>query len=112
VTEVFKPKRERPKTEVPEAIGKAAKALQGTLEAVLFNEKMEQIEQLPVSQLAEKLQQTSNVDTVIFDGIITQRIVDIASEKSIKRIVASRISEAVKPVLNVELITYQDAIQD
>jgi len=112
VTEVFKPKRERPKAEVPEAIGKAAKALQGTLEAVLFNEKMEQIEQLPVSQLAEKLQQTSNVDTVIFDGIITQRIVDIASEKSIKRIVASRISEAVKPVLNVELITYQDAIQD
>jgi len=112
VTEVFKPKRERPKTEVPEAIGKAAKALQGTLEAVLLNEKMEQIEQLPVSQLAEKLQQTSNVETVIFDGIITQRIVDIASEKSIKRIVASRISEAVKPVLNVELITYQDAIQD
>jgi len=112
VTEVFKPKRERPKTEVPEAIGKAAKALQGTLEAVLLNEKMEQIEQLPVSQLAEKLQQTSNVETVIFDGIITQRIVDIASEKNIKRIVASRISEAVKPVLNVELITYQDAIQD
>ena len=112
VTEVFKPKRERPKTELPEAIGKAAKALQGTLEAVLLNEKMEQIEQLPVSQLAEKLQQTSNVETVIFDGIITQRIVDIASEKNIKRIVASRISEAVKPVLNVELITYQDAIQD
>jgi DNA primase len=112
VTEVFKPKRERPKTEVPEAIGKAAKALQGTLEAVLLNDKMEQIEQLPVSQLAEKLQQTSNVDTVIFDGIITQRIVDIAGEKNIKRIVASRISEAVKPVLNVELITYQDAIQD
>ncbi len=112
VTEVFKPKRERPKTEVPEPIGKAAKALQGTLEAVLLNEKMEQIEQLPVSQLAEKLQQTSNVETVIFDGIITQRIVDIASEKNIKRIVASRISEAVKPVLNVELITYQDAIQD
>jgi DNA primase len=112
VTEVFKPKRERPKTEVPETIGKAAKALQGTLEAVLLNEKMEQIEQLPVSQLAEKLQQTSNVDTVIFDGIITQRIVDIAGEKNIKRIVASRISEAVKPALNVELITYQDAIQD
>ncbi len=111
VTEIFKPKRERPKIEVPEAIAKTAKALQGTLEAVLLNEKLEQIEQLPVSQLAEKLQQTSNVDTVVFDGIITQRIVDIAGEKNIKRIVASRVSEAVKPVLNVELITYQDAIQ-
>jgi DNA primase len=111
VTDLFKPKKERPKAEVPEAIGKAAKALQGTLEAVLLNENLEQIELLPVSQLAEKLQQTTGVDTVIFDGIITQRIVDIAGEKNIKRIVASRVSEAVKPVLNVELLTFQDVIQ-
>jgi hypothetical protein len=52
----------------------------------------------------------TGVDTVVFDGIITQRIVDIAGEKNIRRIVASRISEAVKPVLNVELVTFQDAI--
>ena len=111
VTDLFKPKRERPKIEVPDAISQAAKALQGTLEAVLLNEKLEQIERLPVSQLADKLQQASGVDTVIFDGIITQRIVDVAGEKDIKRIVASRISEAVKPALNVELVTFQDAVQ-
>jgi hypothetical protein len=111
VTDLFKPKRERPKIEVPDAISQAAKALQGTLEAVLLNEKLEQIERLPVSQLADKLQQASGVDTVIFDGIITQRIVDVAGEKNIKRIVASRISEAVKPALNVELVTFQDAVQ-
>jgi len=113
VKDVYKqPKRERPKVEVPDEISQAAKALQGTLEAVLLDVKLKQIERLPVSQLAEKLQQTSGVDTVIFDGIITQRIVDVAGEKNIKRIVASRISEAVKPVLNVELITFKDAIQN
>jgi len=112
VKDVYKqPKRERPKIEVPDEIGQAAKALQGTLEAILLDVKLKQTERLPVSQLAEKLQQTSGVDTVIFDGIITQRIVDVAGEKNIKRIVASRISEAVKPVLNVELITFKDAIQ-
>jgi 5S rRNA maturation endonuclease (ribonuclease M5) len=98
------------KVEVPEPLSQAAKALVGTLEAVLFNDKLELIEKLPVSQLAEKLQQTAGVDTVVFDGIITQRIVDIAGEKNIRRIVASRVSEAVKPVLNVELITFRDAI--
>ena len=103
-------KPERKKIEVPDTISKAAKALIGTLEAVLLNEKIELIERLPVSQLAEKLQQVTGVDTVVFDGIITQRIIDIAAEKSIKRIVASRISEAVKPALNVELVTFQDAI--
>jgi len=112
VRELYKSKRERPKIEVPDEVSKAAKALQGTLEAVLLNEKLKQTERLPVSQLAEKLQQTRDVDTVIFDGIITQRIVDVAGEKNIKRIVASRISEAVKPALNVELITFKDAIQN
>jgi DNA primase len=104
-------KKERPKVEVPAEIGQAAKALQGTLEAILLDAKLKQTERLPVSQLAEKLQQAKGVDTVIFDGIITQRIVDVAGEKDIKRIVASRISEAVKPALNVELITFKDAIQ-
>jgi hypothetical protein len=84
--------------------------LQGTLEAVLLNEKLEQIERMPVSQLAEKLQQATGIDTIVFDGIITQRIVDVAAEKNIKRIVASRISEAVKPALNVELITVQNTL--
>ena len=101
---------ERAKTEVPDTISQAAKALVGTLEAVLLNEKLELIERLPVSQLAEKLQQVSGVDSVVFDGIITQRIVDIACDKNIKRIVASRISEVVKPVLAVELITFQNIL--
>ncbi len=104
------PVPERRKVEVPDTITQAAKALVGTLEAVLLNEKLELIERLPVSQLAEKLQQATGVDTIVFDGIITQRIVDIAGDKNIKQIVASRISEAVKPALNVELITFQMAI--
>ena len=101
---------ERVKVEVPDTIRQAAKALVGTLEAVLLNDKLELIERLPVSQLAEKLSQMTGVETIVFDGIITQRIVDISADKNIKRIVASRISEAVKPALNVELITFQDAI--
>jgi len=106
--ELFKPKKEKPKFEIPETMLQTIKALGGTLEAVLLNEKLEQIERLPVSQLADKLQEVNGVDTVIFDGIITQRIVDIASEKGIKRIIASRISEAVKPALNVDLMTFSD----
>ncbi|MEM2995407.1 MAG: DNA primase DnaG [Candidatus Bathyarchaeia archaeon] len=107
VEELFKPRKER-KLELPREISQIAKELEGTLEAVLLNEKLETIERLPVSQLAEKLQQTEGVDTVVFDGIITQRIVDIASEKNIKNIVASRLSEAVKPPLNVQLITFTE----
>ena len=111
VSKLKKARKERPKIEVPEEIIKAVQLLQGTLEAILLDEKLKQTERLPVSQLAEKLQQTSGVNTVVFDGIITQRIVDVAGEKNIKMIVASRKSEAVKPTLNVELITFKDAMQ-
>jgi DNA primase len=112
VKDIHKPRREHPKIEVPSEISQTAKSLQGTLEAVLLNDKLKQTERLPVSQLAERLQNVKGVNTIIFDGIITQRIVDMAGEKNITRIVASRISEAVKPVLNVELATFKDVMSN
>lgn len=114
VSDLFKsapkkaPAPEKVKREYPEQIVQAVKTLQGSLEAILLNNKLEQVERLPVSQLAEKLQQVKDVDTVVFDGIITQRIVDISNEKNIKRIVAARISEAVKPVSGVELNKFHE----
>ena len=105
------PKREKQKIEVPKEVTEAIKTLEGTLEAVLMNEKLEQLERLPVSQLAERLQQAEGVDTVVFDGIITQRIVDVASEKNIKRIIASRVSDAVKPSLTVQLMTFGEVTE-
>jgi DNA primase len=108
--EEFRPRkpRERPKVLVPKQIKEARKELEGTLEAVLFGEKMEQIERLPVSALAEKLQQTDGVDTVVFDGVITQRLVDIASDKGIKFLVAARVSDQVKQSLKVHLLTFSE----
>jgi DNA primase len=100
-----KPKKINKKPELPAQILEITKSLEGTLEAVLLDKNFKQIERLPVSKLAKKLQQTKNVKCIVFDGIITQRIVDIAAEKNISKIIASRISEAVKPVLNVELNT-------
>ncbi len=104
------PQPEKPKREYPEQIVQAVKTLLGSLEAILLNDKLEQVERLPVSQLAEKLQQVTGIDTVVFDGIITQRIVDISSEKNIKQIIASRVSEAVKPALNVELHKFHEIV--
>jgi len=108
--EEFKAKkvRERRKILVPKQIVEARKELEGTLEAVLFNEKMEQLERLPVSGLAEKLQQAQGVDTVVFDGVITQRLVDIANEKNVKYLVAARISDVVKQPLKVHLLTFAE----
>ncbi|UCF58359.1 MAG: DNA primase [Candidatus Bathyarchaeota archaeon] len=109
---VRKPKARRPRERqrilVPKRIVEVTKELDGTLEAVLFDAKMKKMERLPVSELAEKLQQTKNVDTVVFDGVITQRLVDVASEKSVKYLVAARLSDAIKQPLGIHLLTFRD----
>ena len=105
---IEKVKKERPKILVPKQMIKATKELEGTLEAVLLNKKMKQIERLPVSELAEKLQKMKDVDTVIFDGVITQRLVDIANEKNIKYLIAARVSEAIKQPLGIHLLTFPE----
>jgi DNA primase len=104
----IKAKKARRKILVPKQIVETAKELEGTLEAVLLNNKMKQIERLPVSELAEKLQGIKDVDTVIFDGVITQRLVDVAAEKNIKYLVAARVSEAIKQPLQVNLLTFTE----
>jgi len=104
----YKPKKEHRKILVPKQIVKLAKDLDGTLEAILLDEKMEQIKRLPVSELAEKLQQVKDVDTIVFDGVITQRLVDVATEKKVKYLVAGRISDTIKQPLDVRLLTFAD----
>jgi DNA primase len=111
VGELIEPRRKRRKILVPKEIVEAAENLKGTLEAILFNERMEQIARLPVSELADKLKEFEGVNTVVFDGIITQRLVDIANEKNIKYLIAARVSEVVKQPLSVNLLTFDDILE-
>ncbi|HUV98417.1 MAG TPA: DNA primase, partial [Candidatus Paceibacterota bacterium] len=101
-------RRDKRRVLVPKQIVEVAKELEGTLEAVLLNEGMEKKDRLPVSELAEKLQEAKDIDTVVFDGVITQRLVDIADQKKVKYLVAARVSDVVKQPLNVHLITFAD----
>jgi DNA primase len=103
-------RKERQKKLVPKQIVDAAKELGGTLEAVLLDKDMKQADRMPVRELAEKLQQTKDIDTVVFDGVITQRLVDIAAERNINYLVAARVSTAMKQPLKVKLMTFEEIL--
>jgi len=110
VESLVKRGKKRKKILIPKEIIEAAESLRGTFEAILFDEEMRQIAKLPVSELAEKLKGFKGVNTVVFDGIITQRLVDIASEKNIKYLIGARLSEVVKQPLRVNLLTFNDIL--
>ena len=87
-------------------IVEAVNQLRGTLEAMLFDENFKLIERLPVGELAERLPSFNGVATIVFDGRITQRLLDIASEKGVKLLVGDKISDVVKRPAGVRLLTF------
>jgi DNA primase len=86
---------QKPETiKLPDKVIKNAKELRGTLEAILFKDKGDEITRIPVGELATKLKELTNeIDILLFDGVVTQRILDIAEEKKISHIIGDRISE-------------------
>jgi DNA primase len=111
IEEVRGKKKKRKKVLVTKEIVEAASKLKGTLEAILLDENMKEVGRMPVSELADKIREAEGVNTVVFDGVTTQRLVDIASEKNIKFLVAARVSEVVKQPLNVNLLTFDEVIE-
>ena len=111
IEEVKGKKKKRKKVLVPKEIVDAASKLKGTLEAILLNEQMKEVGRMPVSELSDKIREAENVNTIVFDGVTTQRLIDVASEKNIKFLVAARISEVVKQPLNVNLLTFDEVLE-
>jgi DNA primase len=102
--------QQRQKKMVPKQIVEIAQELNGTLESVLLDKDLKQVERMPVRELAEKLQQQKDIDTVIFDGVITQRLVDIAAERNINYLIAARVSKAMKQPLKLKLMTFEEIL--
>lgn len=82
--------------------------LRNSLEAVTFNGNMEVTARIPVSNLAEELKSMEGVKAVVFDGIVTQRIVDIASEKGVNLLVGCRISDIAKKPKDLKIMSFED----
>ena len=75
---------------------------------MLFDDKGKELNKIPVRQLTDMLKKKSDISTVVFDGIITQRLLDIANNKNIKEIVGIKIGNVVKKPASVEVLTRKD----
>lgn len=93
-----------------ENIKDLARGLRGTLEAVLLKKDGSQVDRVPVSELVAKLKKSKAVDLVVFDGIVTSRLVDTAREKGVRTIVGGRIAEGVKVPRGFEVKSFSEFI--
>ncbi|MEM2940801.1 MAG: DNA primase DnaG [Thermoproteota archaeon] len=67
-----------------------------TFTAILIDSEGEVIDEVPVNQLFDRLNELDNVEGIIFDGIVSQRLLDLASSKNVKIIVGERIGSVEK----------------
>ncbi len=82
------------------------KEFEGSGCGAILDEALNMTQEVEVEKIYEVIKNLEeNIDTVIFDGIISQRLVDVASLKGIKRIVAFKSMNIVKKPDNLKIIT-------
>ncbi len=98
--------------EVPKEVLEEAKKLQGTLEAVIYDKEWRPVERVPVRLLAETLEklEEGKAYAVLFDGIVTQRLLDIAAKKGVSLLIGARIGNIEKRPENVKMLTFADIL--
>ncbi len=96
--------------EVPQQVLEEIKKLSGTLEAVLYDEKWNVVDRVPVREvysLLEKME-PGKVYAIVYDGIVTQRMLDLAVEKGVKVLIANRVGSIEKRPKGVTILTFSD----
>jgi DNA primase len=84
-------------------------ALNGTLNAVLLDAEGKVLKEVAVRNLASALKESNGlVKSVVFDGVITQRILDIAAEKELDYLIGVKIGNVAKMPLSVKVLTVED----
>lgn len=101
-------KKEKIITDKQKNYGKILEEISGSLKAVLFDKNDKEIKKIPVRELTDSLKKSDNISSVVFDGIITQRLLDIANSKDIKEIVGIKIGNVVKLPTSVRVLTKKD----
>ncbi|MBQ6813180.1 MAG: DNA primase [Methanobrevibacter sp.] len=80
--------------------------LEGTGKSEILDDSLNLLKETKVETLYEDLKEDiPDADTIIFDGVISQRLVDIAHSKGIKTLVAFKSSRVIKRPDKLKLIT-------
>jgi len=83
------------------------KEFEGTGCGAILDEALNITKEVSIEDIYEEIKNIEgSADTVIFDGIISQRLVDVSSKKGIKKLVAFR-SNIVKKPYNLKIITIE-----
>ncbi len=79
----------------------------GSLKAVILDQDGKELKKgIAVRELADTLRSSKDkIGSIVFDGVVTQRLLDIAAEKEIARVVGVKVGNVSKAPEGVEVVT-------
>jgi len=109
ITDRFRGKSDKKFSDEQLAYKDMLQSLAGTFKANLLGQKIAILKEVPVRDLAEALTHPpEGIVAVVFDGVITQRILDLAAEKGIKTLVGVKYGSITKQPTDMEVLTKAD----
>ncbi|MEM0350841.1 MAG: DNA primase DnaG [Archaeoglobaceae archaeon] len=100
-------KESKEQQQSPESLKSHKERVEGKLLARILDKNLNLIKEVPVRDLVKTLK-NDNVkgSIVIFDGVITQRLVDVAAKKDIDYIIGVKLGNVVKLPTSVRIMTF------
>lgn len=94
--------------EVAEKVKTEYAAINGTLEAKVFDTQWAELSRMPVNELVSKMDGVSGAKYLVFDGIVTQRLIDAAAKVGVESLVGHRTGEIQNKPDNVTIYSFKD----
>ncbi len=79
-----------------------------SFKAILFDSNKKVIIECGVAELAKTLETQESVTAIVFDGVVTQRLVDTASKKSTALLIGAAIADIENRPRGMQILTFDD----
>ncbi len=76
--------------------------------ALLLDKDKNVVAEIPVRELTNQLKERKDVYAVVFNGVITQRLIDTVSESGVKYLVGARKYNVVRRPINLKIVTFAE----
>ena len=90
---------------------KAVTDIKESFKAILFGSDQKILVECGVADLAKTLESQDSVDAVIFDGVVTQRLVDMANSRKVKLLIGAAKTNIEKKPATMRIATFDDVEQ-
>ncbi|MHB8568521.1 MAG: DNA primase DnaG [Nitrososphaerales archaeon] len=97
-----------PAPEVAEKIKSEYAAINGTLEAKIYDAEWKEVSRMPVNELVSKIESAQGAKFLVFDGIVTQRLIDSASKAGVESIFGHRTGEIQNKPESIAIYSFRD----